>query len=137
MTVERRYLLDTNIVSDLVRRPQGPVAKRIERVGERSACTSIVVSGELRFGAEKSGSERLRAQLETVLSAMEILPLETPADRHYAELRHYLEQHGTPIGPNDMLIAAHARALGLTVVTANINEFSRVPGLALENWLES
>lgn len=131
-----RYLLDTNIVSELVGYPKGVVAQRIAQVGEERICTSIVVSAELRFGTEKSGSKKLRAQLGAILSALEILPLERPVDRHYAELRHYLEQRGTPIGPNDILIAAHALSLGLTVVTASLKEFSRVPGLALENWLE-
>lgn len=135
MTGQRRYLLDTNIVSELVRQPQGTIAAHVERVGETSICTSVVVAGELRFGARKSGSKRLRTQLETILSAMEVLALEPPADQHYAELRSSLERRGEPIGPNDMLIAAHARALDLTLVTANTSEFKRVEGLAVEDWL--
>jgi tRNA(fMet)-specific endonuclease VapC len=134
--VQVRSLLDTNILSDLVRHPQGKIAKRIAREGEKSICTSIVVASELRFGAEKSGSARLAAQLDIILSAMETLPLEEPADREYARLRNYLEAHGTPIGPNDMLIAAQALALDCTLITANDREFSRVPGLKVENWLE-
>jgi tRNA(fMet)-specific endonuclease VapC len=134
--MQARYLLDTNILSDLVRHPQGRVSERIAREGEKSICTSIVVASELRFGAEKSGSGRLAAQLDIILSAIETLPLEEPADRHYARLRHYLEVHGTPIGPNDMLIAAQALALDCTVITANDREFSRVPGLKVENWLD-
>lgn len=131
-----RYLLDTNILSDLVRHPQGIVAKKIALEGEKSICTSIVVAGELRFGAIKRGSERLTGQLEAILSALEILPLEEPADRHYGELRTYLEKRGAMIGPNDMLIAAHALALDYVVITANVREFSRVPGLRVENWLQ-
>ena len=130
------YLLDTNILSDLVRHPQGKIAERIAREGEKSICTSIVVAAELRFGAEKRGSRQLTGQLEAILSAIEILPLEEPADRHYGELRRYLEERGAGIGPNDMLIAAHALALDCTVITANEREFSRVPGLKIENWLE-
>ena len=130
------HLLDTNILSDLIRNPQGPVAIRITETGEDTVCTSIVAASELRYGAEKSGSERIADRVGLLLSAIEILPLETPADRHYAELRHYLARSGTPIGPNDLLISAHALAEGLTIVTANISEFSRVPGLSLENWLE-
>lgn len=130
-----QYLLDTNILSDLVRRPQGRIAKRLARAGESNVCTSIVVAAELRFGAAKSGSKRLTAQLEVILSAIETLPLEEPADHHYAKLRQYLEARGTPIGPNDLLIAAHALALDCTVITANDREFSRVPGLKVENWL--
>lgn len=135
MSSDLRYLLDTNIVSELVRNPHGVVTDHIARVGEESICTSIIVTGELRFGAEKRGSERLTFQLEAVLSAIIILPLEEPVDRQYARLRHHLEKAGTPIGPNDMLIAAHALSLGLTLVSANQREFSRVPGLAVENWL--
>jgi tRNA(fMet)-specific endonuclease VapC len=131
-----RYLLDTNVLSDLVRHPQGKIAQRIAREGEKSICTSIVVAAELRFGAEKRGSERLTRQLEIILSAIDTLPLEEPADRQYGKLRSYLEERGTRIGPNDMLIAAQALALHCTVVTANDREFSRVPGLKVENWLE-
>lgn len=133
----KRYLLDTNILSDLVRNPQGLIAQRIEAIGGETVCTSLVVSAKLRFGARKKGSERLSSQLEAVLSALDILPLEGPVDECYAELRLVLERSGTPIGGNDMLIAAHALTLGLTLVTANEREFSRVPGLSVENWLES
>jgi tRNA(fMet)-specific endonuclease VapC len=130
-----RFLLDTNILSHLVRRPQGQVAKCIEREGEHSICTSIVVASELRFGAQKLGSERLSRQLEAILEAIEVLPLEEPADLHYASIRWTFEQRGEPIGPNDLLIAAHALALESTLVTANEREFSRVPGLQVANWL--
>ncbi len=130
-----RYLLDTNIISDLIRRPQGTVAQRITKLGEASVCTSIIVAAELRFGGENPGSQTLIERIDLVLSAMEVLPLESPVDRHYAMIRHQLARRGTPIGPNDLLISAHARALGLTVVTANRDEFSRVPDLQLENWL--
>jgi len=122
------------VLSELVRRPQGNVAKRIVAVGEEAVCTSIIVSAELRFGAAKSGSTLLRQRVEAILSAVEVLPLEAPSDRHYASLRKHLARRGTPIGPNDLLIAAHAKSLGLTVVTANEDEFRRVPGLAVENW---
>lgn len=135
MKSQLRYLLDTNIISDLVRNPQGKVTEHILQEGETSICTSIIVSSELRFGAEKSGSKRLASQLEAVLSAMVILPLEEPADKHYAMLRNYLEKSGTPIGPNDMLIAAQALSHKLILVSANLKEFSRVPGLNIENWL--
>ena len=131
----KRYLLDTNILSDLVRNPKGRIAQRIEAVGEDNVCTSLVVSAELRFGALKKGSERLSSQLEAVLSALDILPLEEPVDVRYAALRLALERAGTPIGGNDMLIAAQALALGVTLGTANEREFSRVLGLAVENWL--
>jgi tRNA(fMet)-specific endonuclease VapC len=130
-----RYLLDTNVVSDLVRNPQGTVARRIRKVGEARVCTSIIVAAELRYGAAKKGSARLSAQLEAVLSALEVLPFEAPADAVYASLRAGLEEVGRPIGANDMLIAAHALALGCTIVTGNQEEFARVRGLLRENWL--
>jgi tRNA(fMet)-specific endonuclease VapC len=133
--VALRYLLDTNIVSDLVRRPQGPVASRIAKVGEDSICTSIIVAAELRYAAEKSGSPQLAERIELLLSALEILPLEPPADRRYAELRNHLSRQGTLIGPNDLLIAAHALATELMLVTANWREFERVPSLRVENCL--
>ena len=130
-----RYLLDTNIVSDLVRNPQGRVAARIADAGERNVCTSIVVSAELRYGVAKKGSQRLADRIEQILAALEILPFEAPADTLYAEIRTRLEASGAPIGGNDMLIAAHALAMGLTVVTDNEREFSRIVDLAMENWL--
>jgi tRNA(fMet)-specific endonuclease VapC len=129
-----RYLLDTNMVSDLVGNPQGKVAARIAHVGEESVCTSIIVAAELRYGATRKGSARLLAQLLTVLDAFEILPFETPAEITYGDLRARLEA-GKPIGGNDMLIAAHALSLGHTIVTDNEREFSRGDGLLFENWL--
>jgi tRNA(fMet)-specific endonuclease VapC len=130
-----RYILDTNIISDLIRNPQGRVAKRIAKVGESSICTSIIVAAELRYGCAKSGSTRLRKAVEDLLGEISVLPFEAPADAEYGALRAALEAGGTPIGSNDLLIAAHARATGSTVVTANADEFRRVPGLTVENWL--
>jgi tRNA(fMet)-specific endonuclease VapC len=130
-----RYLLDTNVISELVRRPGGTVATRIADAGEDSICTSIVVAAELRYGAAKSDSKQLSERVGLLLSALEILPLEPPADQRYAEIRHHLARQGTPIGPNDLLIAAHALAADLTLVTANTRELERVPSLRVENWL--
>ena len=130
-----RYLLDTNIVSDLVRNPQGRVAQHIRKIGEVQVCTSIIVAAELRYGAAKKQSPRLTAQLQAVLGALEMLPLQKPADVTYGELRSRLEKAGRPIGGNDMLIAAQALTLGLTLVTDNEREFARVKDLRRENWL--
>jgi tRNA(fMet)-specific endonuclease VapC len=130
-----RYLLDTNTVSDLVRNPQGKVADRILKVGETNVCTSIVVAAELRYGAEKKQSLRLTTQVEAILGALEILPLEKPADVSYGSMRAQLERAGKPIGANDLLIAAQALTLGYTVVTDNEKEFSRVKHLNVQNWL--
>jgi len=133
--VSLRYLLDTNMVSDLVRQPRGPVAAHIAEVGEDSICTSIVVAAELRYGAEKSTSQQLAERIDLLLPTVEILPLAPPADRCYGEIRHHVTREGTPIGPNDLLIAAHALATDLRLVTANAREFERVPSLRIENWL--
>jgi tRNA(fMet)-specific endonuclease VapC len=130
-----QYLLDTNILSDLVKHPQGLVFQRIATVGEDRICTSIIVACELRFGVLKGGSSRLINQLERILAVLPVLPLVPPVDRHYAVIRKHLEQAGTPIGPNDLIIAAHTLAMNLTLVTANTREFQRVPGLSLHNWL--
>ncbi len=130
-----RYLLDTNIVSDLVRHPQGRVAERIREIGESLVCTSIVVAAELRYGAAKKASPRLTAQLEAVLGALDVLPLESPTDAVYGRLRAGLEQAGRPIGGNDLLIAAQAVALDCILVTDNERELTRVEGLRRDNWL--
>jgi tRNA(fMet)-specific endonuclease VapC len=107
-----RYLLDTNVVSDLVRHPQGRISQHIRAVGEAQICTSIIVAAELRYGATKKGSKRLATQLEAVLGALDVVPFEAPADTDYGLIRTRLEQIGRPIGGNDLLIAAQAVALG-------------------------
>jgi len=135
--VPRLYLLDTNILSHLVRQPQGPVADRIADVGEANVLTSVIVACELRYGAAKRGSRKLTRQVEAVLSAMVIRPLESDIERVYASIRVALERKGTPIGAHDMLIAAHARAIDAVCVTDNVAEFRRVPALKIENWLKS
>jgi tRNA(fMet)-specific endonuclease VapC len=130
------YLLDTNILSDLVKRPQGAVATRIAAVGGDQVCTSLIVAAELRYGAAKRGSEKLTKQLEAILATLPVIPLEAPTDRQYGQLRAALESQGNLIGPNDLLIAAHALALGAIPVTDNTREFERVRGLVIENWLQ-
>lgn len=130
-----RYLLDTNIVSDLVRNPHGNVAQKIRQVGEQKVCTSIIVASELRYGTAKRQSSRLVTQLEAVLGALDILPFESPADIAYGALRARLEKAGRPIGGNHLLIVAHALVLGYTIVSDNEREFARIPGLPQENWL--
>jgi tRNA(fMet)-specific endonuclease VapC len=130
-----RYLLDTNIVSNLIHEPQGRVADRIADLGETLVCTSIIVAAELRHGATKKASTRLTARVEAILSALDTLPFDAPADDAYGRIRTQLELTGTPIGGNDLLIAAQAVSLGYTVVTDNQSEFERVAGLSVENWL--
>ena len=130
-----RYMLDTNIISDLVKNPQGKAARRIAKVGEGNVCTSIIVASELRYGCAKSGSKRLLKAVEDLLGEIPVLPFDIPADAEYGGIRSGLEAAGKPIGSNDLLIAAHACAVGATIVTANIVEFKRVRGLSIENWL--
>lgn len=135
-----RFLLDTNVVSDLIHQPAGHVAAAISRLSpseRESLCTSVMVAAELRFGVEKSGSARLAARVEAILETLQVLPLEPGADRFYGRLRAELERRGTPIGANDMLIAAHALAADCVLVTGNEREFRRISGLSVQNWLRS
>lgn len=129
------YLLDTNTISEMARNPQGSVVKRLAQVGEESVGLSIVVACEIRFGLLKKGSRTLKDNMEQILENMTKLTLDFSVLDHYADIRLALERQGTPIGANDLFIAAHARALDLVLVTNNTREFSRVPGLKLENWL--
>jgi len=129
-----RFMLDTNVISDLIRDPMGKVSRQIEDEGESSICTSIIVASELRYGVAKSGSSELSLRVDAALSAIEILPFDTPADTEYGKLRAHLATKGKLIGPNDLLIAAHALFLDLTLVTDNAREFKRVKGLSVVNW---
>jgi tRNA(fMet)-specific endonuclease VapC len=133
----QRYLLDTNVLSDLLKHPAGAIGARIASVGEEAVCTSIVVACELRYGAAKKRSPTLSTRVDQLLSAIEILPLDEGVDAKDGDIRTAVEKAGTPIGANDYLIAAHALATDLTLVTDNIGEFFRVPGLAVQNWLAS
>lgn len=135
MSINPLYLLDTNILSAIIRQPAGAVVSRLAQVGEASICTSIIVACELRFGGEKKQSPLLVQKINDLLQRLEVLTLDPPVDVHYAQIRQYLETQGTPIGPNDLLIAAQTRALDMILVTDNTQEFSRVPGLKVENWI--
>jgi tRNA(fMet)-specific endonuclease VapC len=94
-----RYLLDTNIISDLLRNPAGKVAQQVKRVGESKVCTSIIVAAELRYGVAKKGSPRLASALEAILTALEVLALERPADKAYGRIRAHLEKSGDRWAP--------------------------------------
>jgi tRNA(fMet)-specific endonuclease VapC len=130
-----RYLLDTNVVSDLVRNPGGRVAQRIAESGHANVLTSIIVAWELRFGAAKKASPKLTARVDGILKRFNVMPFEAPADIYYGSLRAGLESQGQIVSENDLLIASHALALGCTLVTANQREFARISGLTCENWL--
>ena len=130
-----RYLLDTNILSHVIRDPTNRPAGRLARLGGQQLCTSIIVAAELRYGAIKSRSSRLARRVDELLATLDVVPFQPPADSAYGEIRAELERVGMLIGPNDLLIAAQARTLDLTLVTDNVAEFSRVPHLRIENWL--
>ncbi len=127
-------MLDTSIVSELIRNPAGLAARRA-RAAESEVCVSVVVAAELRYGCAKKGSAQLSRKVEQFLSEVPVLPFDVPADSEYGGMRAELEADGRPIGSNDLLVAAHARTLGATVVTANVGEFRRVRGLNVESWL--
>ncbi|WP_309084800.1 type II toxin-antitoxin system VapC family toxin [Chelativorans sp.] len=132
-----KYLLDTNIISNLVIEPQGRAAQKLEAVGEGNVFTSVIAHAELMFGVRKRGSSELARKVGNVVYRLYVDPFAPPADSHYAEIRLELERRGEIIGPNDLLIAAHALAVDATLVTDNVKEFSRVPGLRVENWLRA
>src|ERR1700731_67739 len=115
-------MLDTNIISDPIKNPQGRAAKRIAKAGEGNICTSIIVAAELRYGCAKSGSKRLLKAVEDLLGEINVLPFEVPADTEYGGIRAELEAAGKPIGGKDLLIAAPAHATGAPIVTAHTGE---------------
>ncbi|MFT9198580.1 type II toxin-antitoxin system VapC family toxin [Gluconobacter oxydans] len=129
------YLLDTNIISDMIRNPFGLAAQRIEKIDPKEICTSIIVACELRYGCAKKGSAKLLARVESILQLIPVVPLYIPADGEYGGIRAELEAAGQIIGSNDLLIGAHAYSLGCILVTDNIREFERIRGLRIENWL--
>lgn len=130
-----RYLLDTNICI-YIRRHQPPeVLARFQRLKPGEAVISVITSGELFYGAEKS-QHRARAvqQLEELATLIPVMPLPESAARTYGAIRRQLEVRGETIGNNDLWIAAHAKAAELILVTNNEREFKRVPGLKVQNW---
>ena len=129
------HVLDTNIISVLARSPQGSVAEHIAKVGADAVGVSITAAAELRYGCAKKRARKLIAQIDAILGTLRVLELDVPADAEYGAIRAEFEAIGKTNGPNDLLIAAHARALGAVLVTANEREFNRVRGLKVENWL--
>lgn len=132
------YLLDTNIISHMMADADGAVGKRAQKIllnqSQRQLCTSIIVQCELVYGLTKRPSKRLQKAYEFQIGGLVVLPLDTHVTAYYAQLRAELERIGQSIGPNDTFIAAHALAIGATLVSADA-EFLRVPGLRVENWL--
>lgn len=138
MTSGSIYLLDTNIISALMKDRTGSITANVrawtQRLPDCRLVTSSVVQYELLFGLARHGTTRLQTAYDIQMNKLPVLPLDETVGPYYARLRAHLEKAGTPIGANDTLIAAHALALGATLVTADA-EFGRVPDLALENWL--
>ena len=133
--MSQRFLLDTNIISALMRDPQGPAMSKIEKLDDAEIFTSVIVAAELHYGIVRKGSARLKESAEAILASLEIRPFTSEAAIAYGDLRAKLEQMGRIIGANDLLIAAHAIAEDAVLVTDNLGEFTRVAGLKTRNWL--
>ena len=129
------YMLDTDIFSYIMNRCNDAVLRRFETVGMSEVCISAITKSELMYGVEISPKRQInQAALDAYLLYLDVLDFPGDAARDYAQIRASLKARGTMIGANDLLIAAHARCLGLTLVTNNTREFSRVPELKIENW---
>ena len=131
-----RYMLDTNICIYVIKHKPVTVFQKLQNTNPEDVCISSVTYAELVHGVEKSAAvEKNRLALSMLLANMEILDFDVDAADCYGKIRAVLEKKGTPIGPLDMMIAAHAQSLGYTVVTNNVKEFSRVSALRIENWV--
>ena len=132
-----RYMLDTNICRYVIKHKPESVLRKLKKIKPEDVCISSITYAELAYGVEKSAQpERNRLALSMMLSSIEIVAFDDSAAADYGEIRASLEKGGTPIGSLDMLIAAHARSAGCTLVTNNTKEFCRVEGLKLANWVE-
>jgi tRNA(fMet)-specific endonuclease VapC len=130
-----KYLLDTNIVIYTMKNRPQQVKRRFQQHHGRMGISTVTL-GELVFGAEHSQQvERNLADIEALAARLEVLPFDNKAAYHFGQIRATLYRIGQPIGPYDMMIAGHARASGLNLITNNVKEFERVPGLLLENWI--
>ena len=133
-----RYMLDTDTCSYIMKRSNDAVLKRLRKVPVNEVCISVVTKSELLFGVEMSPRRHQdESALAAFLAYVEVLDFADSAAVHYATIRADLKRQGAMIGANDLLIAAHARCLGLTLVTNNTREFGRVHNLAIENWTSS
>lgn len=130
-----RYLLDTNILSDVIKNPKGVAANRMASLNKDMMNTSIIVASEMRYGIEKKNSPILTERVNIILQTIHVLAFDIDADRFYGKIRVSLEQQGKMIGANDLLIAAHALSINAILVTDNTREFKRINGLKIENWL--
>ncbi len=132
-----RYMLDTNICIYVIKHKPESVFRKLKKIKPEDVCISSITYAELAYVVEKSAQpERNRLALSMMLSSIEIVAFDDAAADEYGEIRAGLERKGTPIGSLDMLIAAHARSLGCTLVTNNTKEFCRVEGLEVVNWVK-
>ena len=129
------YLLDTSVISDMVRNPRGSAATALSERDDTKVATSVIVAGELRYGCHKKGSHRLTERVEALLAEMDVLSVDAGTATEYGRVRAHLEARGQMIGGNDLWIAAHAISREAVLVSGNSREFKRVPGLQFENWL--
>src|SRR5579863_804649 len=133
-----RYMLDTDICSFVMKRSHPALSRRLEKLPVGDVCISVITKSELLYGVEVSPRRQQdEAALNAFLSYIEVLDFPDQASTHHAQIRARLKKSGTMIGSNDLLIAAHARSLGLTLVTHNTREFGRVSRLAIEDWTQS
>jgi tRNA(fMet)-specific endonuclease VapC len=131
-----RYMLDTDTCSYIMKRSNDAVLRRLQKVPVSEVCISVITKSELLFGVELSPRRRQdESAVNAFLGYVEVLDFPDIACVHYAKIRAGLKTRGTMIGANDLFIAAHARSLGLTLVTNNTREFARVPKLVIENWI--
>jgi len=129
------YMLDTDICSYIMKRSNQALLRRLQQVPVSDVCISVITKSELLFGVEMSSRRQQdEIALNALLPYVDVLDFPDEAAPHYANIRAHLKTRGTMIGANDLFIAAHARSLGMTLVTNNTQEFSRVPDLTLENW---
>ena len=129
-----RFMLDTNICIYVINKKPSIVLERFRQEAPGSIALSSISAAELAYGVSKSNSDRNREALALFLAPLTLLPFDDSVIWHYGLIRSRLEKQGTPIGPMDTMIAAHALSKGLTLVTNNVREFERVPDLRLENW---
>ena len=131
-----KYMLDTNICIYLIKEFHPSLLKIMATRKASSVCISVITLAELEFGIKKSGNPaKNRLAVEKFLESITVLPFDKNASIEYGDIRASLQRLGTPIGPNDLFIAAHAKSLGYTLVTNNMREFCRVDGLSVENWV--
>ncbi|MCL2653037.1 MAG: PIN domain-containing protein [Propionibacteriaceae bacterium] len=128
------FMLDTNAISDAVRNPAGGVATRLGDLLPGQAVISVIVEGELRYSIAKGAAHEIEHRVDALLTMMDVVGLDSAVARRYGIVRAHLAAKGTPIGMNDLWIGVHALELGLTLVTDNGREFTRVPGLVVQNW---